>query len=100
MNRSDILNLIAVTYIKDDIGQEIEQEVLKQVFCQVESVSMSEWFRAGRDGMKPQYKVTMFFYDYNGEQVADYNGERYAVYRTYIRNNELIELYLEKKVGL
>ena len=37
--------------------------------------------------------------DYNGESIAEYAGQRYGIYRTYERDDELVELYLEKKAG-
>lgn len=100
VDRSDIITLIGTTYIKDDLGQEIEQELKKEAYCNVKSIGMSEWFNAGRNGMKPQYKITMFVYDYDNEKFAEYKGKRYAIYRTYVRQNELIELYLEEKIGV
>jgi hypothetical protein len=37
--------------------------------------------------------------DYNGEDTAEYDGKRYGIYRTYERDDEQVELYLEKKAG-
>lgn len=69
------------------------------VYCNVSSVTGSEWFEGGRNGLNPQYRFTMFAPDYEGEEVLEYNGERYAIYRTYVGQNETIELYTEKKKG-
>ncbi len=65
----------------------------------VKSVSQSEWFNGGRNGLNPAYQFTMFSHDYEGESVIQYEGTNYAIYRTYIRDDEMIELYTELKKG-
>lgn len=100
MDRSNEINLIAKSYIVDAIGQHIPQESCREVFCSVSSVSGSEFLEAGRNGIKAEYKITMFAPDYEGEEIAELDGIRYGIYRTYIGKSENIELYLEKKVGV
>lgn len=100
MDRSNVVTLISEKYRKDDIGQQIPVETGRDVFCNVSSVSGSEWMEAGRNGIKAEYKVTIYRYDYQGELIAALNGVRYSVYRTYVARNEMIELYLEKKAGV
>lgn len=100
MDRSRVLTLIGVTYTEDKIGQQVPQEIRRDVFCNVSSVSASEFFDAGRAGLKPEYRVTMFAPDYDQEGIVELDGVRYGVYRTYLGKNETIELYLERKVGV
>lgn len=100
MDKSRVLTLVSVTYQKDEIGQMVPVPVKRDVFCNISSVSASEWFDAGQAGLNPEYRATMFSYDYNGEQIAELDGTRYGVYRTYIGKNETIELYLERKAGV
>lgn len=100
MDRSRILTLIEATYTADSIGQQIAEETPREVYCGVSSISASEWFEAGRAGLKPEYRVTMFAPDYQGEEIAELDGVRYGIYRTYLGGNETIELYLERKAGV
>lgn len=100
MDRSRVIKLIKQTYQTDSIGQRVPVETAKEVFCSIASVSGSEWFEAGRNGIKPEIKVSMFCHDYQGEKIAELDGTRYAVYRTYQAKHEIIELYLEKKAGI
>ena len=100
MDRSRVLTLVAMTYETDDIGQQVPKETKRNVFCNVTSVSASEWYDAGRAGMKAEYRATMFVYDYHGEEIVELDGVRYGVYRTYLGRNEMIELYLERKAGI
>lgn len=100
MDRSNVIDLIQVTRTQDSIGQYIDTEIKKQVYCDVRSVSRSEWFDAGRDGLQPSFVFTMFRHDYSGEKIVEYAGNRYGIYRTYVGRNEQIELYAEEKGGL
>lgn len=99
MDRSNVCTLIGETYAKDTIGQMIPTEVDSDVFCNVASVSQSEWFAGGQAGLKPELKLTMFAPDYAGQKLVEVNGIRYTIYRTYVRQDELLELYLERKTG-
>lgn len=100
MDRVAEIKLISRTYEADAIGQQVPVESEKTVFCKIGSISRAEWFDAGRSGLKPSYRVTVFSPDYNGEQVVEIHGKRYGVYRTYLADGEQIELYLEEKVGI
>lgn len=100
MDRSKVLTLISQSYTQDDIGQQMPVETRKDVFCNITSVSASEFFDAGQAGFKPEFRATMFVYDYSGESIAELEGMRYSVYRTYLGRNETIELYLERKAGI
>lgn len=100
MDRSDVINLITETFTPDSIGQMVSTASTSQVFCNVQSVSQSEWFQGGQNGLKPEYKVTMFAPDYSGQKEVEYKGIKYGIYRTYLRQDELLELYLERKTGV
>lgn len=100
MDRSNVLTLVDVTYTTDALNQQIPQETTRDVFCNVSSVSAQEFFDAGQAGLNPEWRVTMFAPDYNGETIVELNGVRYGVYRTYLGKNETIELYLERKAGV
>lgn len=99
MDRSNVATLISETYSADTIGQMIATEKEREVFCNVRSVSQNEWFQGGQNGLNPEWLVTMFAPDYEGEKLVEFNGVRYGVYRTYVRDDELLELYLERKTG-
>lgn len=100
MDRSNTCELVVETYTQDDIGQEIAEETKRTVFCNVGSVGRSEWFQAGQANLKAEYVITMFEPDYEGEKIVELEGVRYGVYRTYRRQDENIELYLEEKGGV
>lgn len=99
MDRSDVISLITVATSIDNRGVPRKVEQSEQVYCSVSSVTASEFFEGGRNGLNPEFRMTMFRYDYNGEPIVEYNGQRYSIYRTYIGKNDMIELYVERKGG-
>lgn len=118
-----IIALISKTSQKDTYGRTVPTETSREVFAQIDSVSRAEFFAAGQNGLNPEYRFTVFSGEYTGEREADYNGVRYSIYRTYqpsayVRhdntkthegsisrntnsgNNDRIELYASRKVGV
>lgn len=71
----------------------------REVFCQVDSVTQSEFFEGGRNGLNPEYRFTMFAADYQGERTVEYKQRTYGIYRTYQPRTDIIELYAERKGG-
>lgn len=99
MDRSAVITLIASTKAQNAYGVWTDSLSGRDVYCQVDSVTRSEFFEGGRNGLNPEYRFTMFFADYNGEQLVQYNGKTYSVYRTYHARTDTIELYVERKGG-
>ena len=99
MDRSNTVDLIRVTYETDGIGQQVPIETLRTVFCSVDSISRAEFYDAGRNGLKPEYRITLFAPEYNREEALILNGIRYGIVRTYQNRNETIELYVERLTG-
>ena len=64
------------------------------------SVTSSEWFEGGRNGLNPEYRFRLFRYDYNDEETVIYNDTYYSIYRSYVGKDEIIDLYAEKKKGV
>lgn len=99
MDRSNIVRLIGDTYTQDSNGIWQSTPTERQVFCQVNSVTRNEFFEGGRNGLNPEFRVTMFRYDYQGERVLRYQGNTYSIYRTYNNRDDTIELYVERTGG-
>lgn len=99
MDRSEIITLLKPFKYQDAIGVWHENTEEKDAFCQVESVTRAEFFEAGRNGLNPDFKMTIFFGDYDGETMLRYKGATYAVYRTYHAKTDVLELYVERKGG-
>lgn len=98
MSRSTTITLIAVTTERDANGVFRETESAREVFAKVDSVSASEFFDGGRNGLNPALRFLVFTGDYNGEQIVEHEGLRYGIYRIYGRG-DITELYVERKGG-
>lgn len=99
MDKSATIDLIKKEYVKDEFGVRQVKETRRTVFCSVSSVTQREFFEGGRNGLNPEYKFTVFAYDYEDEPVVEYGGKRLSVYRTYMQKNDNLELYCERKGG-
>lgn len=99
MDRSQLCYLIKKTWTMDALNQQTATEEERAVFVNVQSVSQTEWFNGGQNGLKPEWKVTMFAPDYEDEDEIELFGKRWTIYRTYLRADELLELYVEKRTS-
>lgn len=96
----DVLTLINQTYVKNDRNRFVESEERREVFCDVLSITRSEYFNAGRSGLNPEYEFRIFKGDYNGEKLLIYKDHPYSIYRVFLPSDEdYIELYVERKGG-
>lgn len=99
MDRSKVIYLNSVTRTQDELKVWHDTVIPRMVYADVSSVSQSEWFEGGRNGLNPDLRFRMFAPDYQGEKTLIYNGKEYEVYRTYIDRNETIDLYTERRKG-
>lgn len=96
--RATTANLIEEFVTLDAIGQEVKREIPHTIYCDVGSVTRSEWAQAAQVGLNAQIVIKTPAVNYNDELTVDVEGKRYGVYRTY-SDGEIIELYLERKAG-
>lgn len=94
------LTLIAKTYTTDSIGQPTIAETTRDVICELRSVSGTEFSQARQNGINPQYVFILSMFDYKREQEVEFEGVRYSIYRTYIADDNTIELYAEVQTGV
>lgn len=96
----EVVKLIDRHYAKNEYGVSVEAGTEREVFAQISSVTRSEFFEAGRNGLNPEFIFTVFAGDYQGERICELHGKRYGIYRTYrSSNSDYIELYAERKGG-
>lgn len=101
MDRSDVIILISKNPVQTNDYTWKNAETRTEVFCDVRSVTQTEWFEAGRNGIQhPAYIFVINRNEYSGEQIVEYEGQRYGVYRTYKAKNEDLELHVEAKGGI
>ena len=92
--------LISENLTQDELGAWIPDTVKRRVFCRVNSIDDTEFYEAGRSGLNPEIRVTIFHADYHGETVCRFESKDYSIYRTRrIPNSDYMDLYLERKGG-
>lgn len=88
-------NLILVS-----VGSSADKDVRTAVFAEVDPVGRDEYEAAGQQGMKAEYKFTVWAAEYDGQEEVEYNGRRLSIYRTYgARSDDKIELYAAERAG-
>ena len=60
---------------------------------------MTEFYEAGLQGFKPEFRFTVWMSEYNEQETLEYKDKVYQIYRTYIRNDGRIELYVTERKG-
>ena len=60
---------------------------------------MSEFYQAGLQGFKPDYRFSIWMTEYNDQELVEYKDKIYSVYRSYRRDDGRIELYVNEKKG-
>lgn len=99
MDRSELITLVKEIKTKDNLGVFHTETERRDIFCNVSSVSAQEFFEGGRSGLNPSFRMTVFFADYDGEEILEYKGATYAIYRTFLKSTDTLELYVERKGG-
>lgn len=72
----------------------------RTVYCEVKSISQNEAYQARAIGLNPEYKLILSHsFEYNGEKLCDFRGIRYSIIRTYMNENDGIELTVQRVGG-
>lgn len=99
MDRTVAFYLVGVERTQDEYGVWRETTSERKCFGQKDSVTQNEFFSGGRIGLNPEFRISMFAYDYHNEPMLICDGKRYAIYRTYFNRNDTIELYCQREGG-
>lgn len=98
---SDTIRLIKREQYFDNIGNQLFNETEREVFCDIYKVGQNEFFKAATADLKAELKAIVHVSDYQGEKDAVLSCERfgitdkkYSIYRTFLKSEEQIELYL------
>lgn len=93
-----LIILISKEFTKDEIGQDIPDDIKREVFAEEKSITQNEFFAAGQTGLKPSIAFLVWDFEYMGENELIYGYDTYNIYRTY-KKGERIELYCEVRIG-
>lgn len=95
---TDVIKLIEERETVDSLGVATKTKNERKVYCDIESVSQTEFFAGLDSALKPSRKFIVFFADYRGERLLKCWSDYYTIYRVY-RNGDRVELYAEKRIG-
>lgn len=94
-----IIKLAKTKITTDDIGNQVKTydwESANELFCEIMSVSQSEFYAAAQAGFKPTLKIKLAdYFDYNGEDKLMCDDEIYNIIRTY-RTGISLEITAER----
>lgn len=75
--------------------------VERTILARMDDVTRAEFFSAGQNGMRPEFRFTVNPIEYQGEEICGWNGARYAIYRTYhVPGTDDLELYVHREAGV
>ena len=95
---NDVAYLVNEVLTEDDIGNSVSETSETAVFCEISSVSQSEFYKAAAIGYKPQCRLKMWQDEYGGQSLVRIGSVYYSVIRNFTANR-MTELYLEGRVG-
>lgn len=95
-----ICTLISKVMTTDEVGFPIATETEYETYCNVGSITRSEFFGAGKAGLTPEFVFTVNAIEYDGQTEVEYEGKRYTIYRTYRTDEDMMELYAEYRSGV
>lgn len=83
----------------DKYGNDAPKHTAREVFADVRSIGMREFYSAAQTDYKPECTAVLADYrDYDGEPVVMWEDVPYHVIRTY-REGKQLELTLERRIG-
>ena len=96
MMRADVIDLITESAAAHGVHATVTEHA-RTVYCTVQSVSRSEFYNAMNAGVRPEWVfVLALAEDYQGERVVRYKGQRLRVVRTYVTEDDGIEITCER----
>lgn len=100
MTKVDKITLITVAISTDEIGQITKTESSSDVIAEVRSVSRSEFMEGSQTGLAPTFVFRVSMFAYTSQTVVKYKNVKYNIYRTYETDDNYVELYCEREVGV
>ena len=99
MLKADVCDLIQVSPAAEGVGIP-RTETRRRVFCTIRSVGMQEAYQAMGQGLAPELKVILAHdFEYRDEPMLELGGKRHKILRTYVTEDDGIELTVQKVTG-
>jgi len=96
MLRADVIQLITENRTGHGVHEAVTESA-RTVFCTVQSVTRSEYYDALNAGIQPSLVFRLALAeDYQNERVIRYKDLKYRVIRTYMTDDDGIEITVER----
>ena len=95
----EVINLVSITIVENDMGDQIETPVKRQVFADKKSVRQNEFYQAAATGLKPELMFVIRTIEYGQEPKLEYNSKTYTIIRAYEKDDEFVELVCQGLVN-
>ena len=69
-----VIKLISQTLTTDELGYPIASETFYETFAKVRSVTQTEFFSAGKNGITPDFSFVVNDAEYHGQRLLEYEG--------------------------
>jgi SPP1 family predicted phage head-tail adaptor len=85
----------------DGYGNPVTLRTSREVFCQILSVTRTEFYSAATAGIHPEFIIRLSDHaEYQGEKLVEVDGELFSVVRVYRgRDKNDVELTVERRLG-
>lgn len=98
MRFSTVIELIAVSYTQDELGQQVPAKTRRQIYANEFTVGSAEFYDARAQGLKPECQYQIRSEDYAGETLCAIGGDEYNIIRPEKRG-EWTRLTCERVLG-
>lgn len=95
MRHNDVIYLLSTKVIYDEYGVPKKQTTERKVYANQLSISATEFYNAGVQGLKPERQFEIYSYEYADETQLLYGGKKYRIIRTQVKG-EKIRLICER----
>jgi len=95
----EVINLISITIVENDMGDQVETPVKRQVFADKKSVRQNEFYQAQSTGLRADLMFVIRTIEYEQEPKLEYNSKTYTIIRAYDKDGELTELICQGLVN-
>lgn len=98
MRFDKVIELVALTYVTDAIGQDKAVPTSRQIYANEFYLSAGEFYTAGAQGLKPERQYQVRAVDYQDEPLLVADGVEFAVIRV-DRRGEWTRLTCQRNVA-
>lgn len=96
MIRHDVIDLITEEASLHGVHEAVTENA-RTVMCEIQSVRRTEYYTALNAGHAPEYVFKLALAeDYQGEHFARYKGQKYLIIRSYMTDDDGIELTADR----